>query len=47
MAMRALEQQPMRAGGVAGASLSPAEQGPAWNLGDLYRSVDDPRVIPT
>ena len=44
MAMRALEQQPMRAGGVAGASLSPAEQGPAWNLGDLYRSVDDPRV---
>ena len=26
------------------AGLAPAEQGPAWNLGDLYRGPNDPRV---
>src|SRR4051812_42270424 len=25
-------------------ALDPAEQGPAWNLGDLYGSPDDPRI---
>jgi oligoendopeptidase F len=32
------------AAGAGSAGLAPAEQGPAWNLGDLYRGPDDPRV---
>ena len=28
----------------ATASLAPSEQGPVWNLGDLYSGIDDPRI---
>ncbi|WP_418161298.1 M3 family oligoendopeptidase [Benzoatithermus flavus] len=30
--------------GEAPGSLAPAEQGPAWSLGDLYASPEDPRI---
>ncbi len=36
--------QQARASEAATAGLPSAEQGPAWNLGDLYRAVDDPRI---
>ena len=32
------------AAGAAAAALSVAEQGPVWDLGDLYRGLDDPRI---
>lgn len=32
------------AAGAAAAALSAAEQGPVWDLGDLYRGLDDPRI---
>ena len=44
MAIRARVEDPSRAAEATAASLAPAEQGPAWNLGDLYRAVDDPRI---
>ena len=44
MAMRRWVLHPARSSEAAAAGLAPAEQGPAWNLDDLYRAVDDPRI---
>ena len=44
MPIRARMLEPAWASEAAAASLSPAEQGPAWDLGDLYRAADDPRI---
>ena len=34
----------MAASEAAGTALRPSEQGPTWDLGDLYTSPDDPRI---
>ena len=44
MPIRARLLSPAWASEMAAPSLSPAEQGPTWNLGDLYRAADDPRI---